>query len=248
MLKPLISIILVTRNACHTVEQALTSVVNQPYQNRELIIIDGGSTDGTLEVIRRFESAISFWASEPDEGIYDAMNKGIRAATGDWLYFLGADDILVYGLHRIAAYLRNTNTVYYGMAYLPTKNKVLGGHYSARELAMCNLCHQTIFYPRAVFGTMKFDTRYKILADYALNIQLWGDKRFRFRYIPELVAIYSTAGISNTEEDKLFHRDKPALVAKYLSRDIAAQRRRTKWRGAAKRVFDARGKLRGMLK
>ena len=90
-----ISIVTVSYNAAETIEQTISSVVNQTYENIEYIIIDGGSTDGTVDIIRKYEDRIAYWVSEPDKGIYDAKNKGIDAATGDYIYFLGADDILL---------------------------------------------------------------------------------------------------------------------------------------------------------
>ena len=77
------------------------SVVGQSYQNVEVIVIDGGSTDGTVEFLRDHEAEISVWLSEPDTGPYDAMNKGVENSRGDWVYFLGVDDLLVNCLHKI---------------------------------------------------------------------------------------------------------------------------------------------------
>ena len=89
-----ISIVTVSYDVAGTIEQTISSVVNQTYENIEYIIIDGGSTDGTVDIIRKYEDKIAYWVSETDRGIYDAMNKGIDVATGDYIYFLGADDIL----------------------------------------------------------------------------------------------------------------------------------------------------------
>ena len=89
-----ISIITVSYNAAATIERTILSVIRQTYPHMEYIVIDGGSTDGTVDIIRKYEDQIAYWVSEPDQGIYDAMNKGIRRATGDYIYFLGADDWL----------------------------------------------------------------------------------------------------------------------------------------------------------
>ena len=93
--KIIISIITVSYNAVKTIEQTISSVVNQSYSNIEYIIIDGGSTDGTVDIIKKYEDRIAYWVSEPDGGIYDAMNKGIKVATGDYIQIIGADDFLI---------------------------------------------------------------------------------------------------------------------------------------------------------
>src|SRR5512133_3088942 len=88
--RPLISIITVVYNGIKTIEQTIQSVINQPYPNKEYIIIDGGSTDGTVEVIRKYKSDLAYWISERDNGIYDAMNKGIALAKGELIGILNA--------------------------------------------------------------------------------------------------------------------------------------------------------------
>ena len=85
-LQPTFSIITITYNAVRLVEQTLLNVLSQSYPNIEYIVIDGGSTDGTVDIIKRYESGLTYWVSEPDKGIYDAMNKGLQKATGDYLW------------------------------------------------------------------------------------------------------------------------------------------------------------------
>lgn len=93
--KPLVSILTVVFNSARFLEETILSVLNQDYENLEFIIVDGGSTDGTIEVIRKYEHAINYWVSEPDKGISDAFNKAIILAAGDYLNFQGAGDYLV---------------------------------------------------------------------------------------------------------------------------------------------------------
>lgn len=91
--EPLVTVITVTYNCGHCLEETILSVLNQSYSNVEYIVIDAGSQDGTLELLNRYDHAIDYWVSEPDNGIYDAMNKGIRLSSGEWLNFLNAKDI-----------------------------------------------------------------------------------------------------------------------------------------------------------
>ena len=90
---PKISVVTVSYNAVTTIEETILSVVNQTYKNIEYIIIDGGSTDGTVDIIKKYADRIDYWVSEPDKGIYDAMNKGIVKSTGEWIHFLNAGDV-----------------------------------------------------------------------------------------------------------------------------------------------------------
>lgn len=94
---PKLTVISVSFNCAHDIEETILSVLKQTYSNIEYIIIDGGSTDGTLDVLRKYEYAIDYWVSEPDRGIYDAMNKGICLARGEWLNFMNAGDLFSGG-------------------------------------------------------------------------------------------------------------------------------------------------------
>src|SRR5260370_29878005 len=128
---PRITIITVVRNGAATLADCIQSVVRQRYPNLEHIIVDGASTDGTQDVIRGFEGRIARWVSEPDQGIYHAMNKATRMATGDWVLFLGAHDWLASDLARMAAHLTAPATIYYGDAYWPSRHRLYVGRFGA---------------------------------------------------------------------------------------------------------------------
>jgi len=211
--QPLVSIITVVLNGANTLGRAIESVVAQKFRGFEYIIIDGGSTDGTLEVIRQYESHLACWISEPDRGLYDAMNKGVSLSKGEWVYFLGADDYLLDGFTSAAERLKDDTTVYYGDVYRPVMGRTYDGRFSAYKLACRNICHQSIFYPRCVWEKFSYNLKYPVFADYDLNLRCFADNGLRFEYIPETIAVFSDeGGLSPTRTDSAFEKDKPALI------------------------------------
>ena len=126
--RPRITIVTVVYNNVNEIESTIQSVINQEYKNIEYIIIDGGSKDGTVEVIKKYDHLISYWVSEPDRGIYDAMNKGINKASGDWILFLNSGDVLidykiVENVFSKAQISYNDYDVLYGSAYLVNREE-----------------------------------------------------------------------------------------------------------------------------
>jgi glycosyltransferase involved in cell wall biosynthesis len=216
--RPMISIVTVVLNAATSLERTILSVVNQDFDDFEYVVIDGGSTDGSTDIIRKYESKIAYWCTEPDDGLYDAMNKGVRACRGKWILFLGADDVLVATLRDISEFLTDEQTVYYGNVYMPKRGLIYDGEFTAYKIMWKNICQQAIFYPRAVFESYSFDTKYKLWADYALNIACFGDKRFHFQYIERLICLFNdTSGKSANAEDERFSADREALIKANLS-------------------------------
>lgn len=176
---PLISIIVASFNSVNTLSRAIESVFSQTYLNKELIIIDGGSKDGSIDVLKRFDESISYWRSEPDRGIYDAWNKALDYSKGDWLYFLGADDYLWKSdvLEMISPKLMEAHPkfrVAYGKVNIVRENgTVLETNNEPWDKAKKNflqqmtLCHQGVFHDRNLFDLHgKFDDSFQILGDY----------------------------------------------------------------------------------
>lgn len=220
-----ISIITVVRNGAKTLEACIQSVIGQSYEDIEFIVIDGGSTDGTLDILRRHDNSISFWVSESDNGIYDAMNKGARHVTGDRILFLGSDDTLLADLRTVAPLLIHGDTIYYGDAYWRSRKRLYVGPFTTAKLARTNICHQTVFYPRAVFTKYTFNLRYSLQADWELNMRCFSDPEFRFQYIPVQVAIYNDLhGLSSVRRDLALEQDYITLMWRHFPWPIALWR------------------------
>ncbi|MGP1366243.1 MAG: glycosyltransferase family 2 protein [Schwartzia sp. (in: firmicutes)] len=201
-----ISIITVSYNAASTIEKTILSVIGQVYPNIEYIVIDGGSPDGTVEIIRKYGEKIAYWVSEPDEGIYDAMNKGIRRATGDYLYFLGADDWLCdrQVMCKVSEFIRlHPGYVFYmghvfqyqAALQLIKRECVKPSMDAIKHGVMCP--HQGLF-TRSDLMRSGFDTKYHVAADYAFLLRHIVDGA-TFCAMDIDVAYYSLFGASSDE-------------------------------------------------
>ena len=211
--QPLISIVTVVLNGADTLEGAIKSVVCQKFKGYEYIIVDGGSIDGSIEIIKQYESELTCWISEHDKGVYDAMNKAVSRAMGKWIYFLGADDHLLDGFETAANYLKDEKTLYYGDVYRPVMGRIYDGKFSAYKLACRNICHQGIFYPKYVWDKYSYDLEYPVFADYELNLRCFADIDIKFQYIPLTIAIFSDeGGLSASQCDVSFDKDKLSLI------------------------------------
>jgi glycosyltransferase involved in cell wall biosynthesis len=210
---PQLSIIIVVLNGAKTLRRAIESVLRQSYAHADLMIIDGGSTDGTLEIIETYSDQLSYFVSQKDEGIYDAMNHALENCRGDWCLFLGCDDVLLDCLHLVAPRLRHECAVYYGNVIWRSNGRIYDGQFSRFKLVYRNICHQSIFYPKSVFHK-KYDKRYPLLADYKHNIELWGSG-VDFRHVGYVVADYNDCGSASAGDD-LFLADKGQILRSNL--------------------------------
>lgn len=218
MKNPLISVIIATFNAGKTLQESLDSIFKQSYLDIELIIIDGLSTDDTLDIIKRNEDKISFWLSEKDDGVYDAMNKSLKYAKGDRIFFLGADDVLLPDFSSIIAHFKDENLIYYGKSKF--KKRIEGKSFSATYLSKRNIVHQSIFYPKGVFLKYNYELKYPILADYYLNIRCFSDGQFEFKFLPYLVSVFAAGGLSSTHKDEQFLSDKDQIFKENFNKVV----------------------------
>jgi glycosyltransferase involved in cell wall biosynthesis len=146
---PLVTVVTVVYNGAEHLERTIRSIINQSYNNIEYIIIDGGSTDGTVDIIKKYDQTVDYWVSEPDNGIYDAMNKGVSLACGDWINFMNAGDIFSdeTTLQQVFSDIMNYST--YDCIYSDT----LFNYKSGSQLITCDIhkrriIHQSIIYKK----------------------------------------------------------------------------------------------------
>lgn len=206
-----LSIITVVLNGAATLEACLKSVSRHTCPGVEHIVLDGGSTDGTVEILKRHAARLSCWHSEPDKGIYDAMNKGLKRATGSWILFLGCDDELAIDPAELIPRLKLPDTIYYGNAYWMKARRLHAGPFTAAKLARTNFCQQAVIYPKKALEKHPFNLRYKLQADWEVNMRCFRDPAFQFEYLPLTISNYNDAtGVSTTTRDH-------ALEADYLS-------------------------------
>lgn len=202
MNNPKISVVTVCYNAVDTIEKTMLSVINQTYPNIEYIIIDGASTDGTVDIIQKYRDKIAYFVSEPDKGIYDAMNKSLNIVTGEWVCFMNAGDVF------------HDNTVISNMGFDKITNDksigcVYGDYISKNKLRIIKVSctqpfykknnliinpsmgfhHQSLFVRVPLAKDLNFDNiTYKLCADYNMIYRLY-QKSFKFIYVPVVVSI-----------------------------------------------------------
>jgi len=223
-----LTIITPVLNNINDIESCLQSVVQQTYVYKEHWIIDGGSTDGTLEIIQKYAQQYDYikWVSGKDNGIYNAINKGIDKANGDWIYVLGSDDKLINNT-IIEDVFKNTEfqkfDVLYGKIMLRETSEVLGECTDIEGLKYSCTHHQATFTRKSVFEKLgKYEEKYRICADWAFTIRCFQTKGIKFKYIDVIVAIYAMTGFSNLAngtnvriKDKTFNADFFQLFEKF---------------------------------
>lgn len=198
---PKISVVTVVRNAVDALRSTVESVVAQTYDNIEYVIIDGASTDGTVDYVKKLGTRVDKFVSEPDKGIYDAMNKGIDASTGDFLIFMNAGDVF-YSTETVSKIFEGNEYSEFGVVYGDVAKKASDGVAvvkragEPRNSHRMFFCHQSAFYRREELVKEKFDISHRMSADIHQVKRLYK-KDVRFIRVDVPVAIFDTGGISN---------------------------------------------------
>ncbi|RLD79197.1 MAG: glycosyltransferase [Bacteroidetes bacterium] len=220
-----ISIITVTYNNQKTVEHTIQSVLNQTYPNIEYIIINGKSTDGTLEKIKKYKNKISKVVSEADQGMYDALNKGIEIATGEVIGFLHADDFYndKYVIEKIANIFntQNIDSLYGDLEYVSASNpeKIIrnwkAGQFSIKELKKGWMPpHPTFFVKKEVYTKLGvFNLKFRIAADYDLMLRFLGKHKISTIYLPKVLVKMRWGGTSNRSISNIIQKSKEDYIA-----------------------------------
>lgn len=221
-----ISVVTVCYNAVKELERTMLSVLNQTYDNVEYIVIDGGSTDGTVEIIKKYADRLAYWVSEPDKGIYDAMNKGIRIATGEWLLFLNAGDIF-YSKDTLSSMIKH----YDGKARILRGNiirkykrfNVKSTGVTKQDPDIMDMFnntfhHQACLIQKTLFDEVGYyDTDYQLCADWKFFFDCVVKHKISSYYVDMPVAFFKMDGVSSMNTKKCIEEHRRYLIQLYGS-------------------------------
>lgn len=194
-----LSVVTINYNNRDGLRKTIESVVNQTYKDFEYIVIDGGSTDGSVDVIKEYADRIDYWVSEPDKGIYNAMNKGIDVAKGEYCIFLNSGDIFSSSdiIDECVPFLDGTDIV---AGYIQTDSGLVWGRPKELTLAYfyekCSLPHPASFITTSLLKKYRYDENLKIVSDWKFFIQVIIIDNCRLKSIDVIVSVFDTNGIS----------------------------------------------------
>ena len=208
--KPLITVITVVFNGASTIEDTIQSVLNQTYSNIEYIIIDGGSNDGTVDILKQYEHAIDYWVSEKDSGLYDAMNKGITLASGTYIGMLNADDLFA-GREVMQDYAdrfcaTNVDAIFSSLNIVEQGNiKKILRKYRIGRLGAWMLrigvmpAHPTFYCKRSCLESAgPYNTSYRIAADFEMLVRLCVKQKISWEFLDKVSVVMRSGGVSNS--------------------------------------------------
>lgn len=203
MNEPKLSIITINFNDVYGLQRTMNSVFEQTFTDFEYIVIDGGSGDGSLDLIKENAKTIAHWVSEDDSGIYNAMNKGIKAATGEYLLFLNSGDVLteVSALKDFTDHPSFDGDIIYGDYKFKDGEKIYPDELTPSYFMRTSLPHQSTLFKKTVFDVMGlYDEKYKVGADRAFYIKCYLSGKFKFQHVKYFLTLFDLSGLSNDLE------------------------------------------------
>lgn len=227
-----ISVITVCLNAEETIEETILSIESQAYKNVEHIIIDGASTDNTVAIINKHKDDLAHFISEPDKGLYDAMNKALKLASGDFIIFLNANDTFYDEnvLNTVVETLEKNSDVkilYGDILNLCKKRKIskIQNYNNISDIFFFvneNICHQCIFYHKSLFEKYGYYSQdYKIYSDWDFNLKCIVEKKVCIKYLPLVISKFQLGGISSSGNNlEILKNEKKLLTNKYFKKYI----------------------------
>lgn len=224
-----ISVITICYNAKAEIENTLKSVISQTaFENVEYIVIDGNSTDGTKEIIEKYRDKISYYVSEPDSGIYDAMNKGIKAAGGDFVIFLNAGDFYINELvfEQFLPYIEKTKSdlvignLFAFNKYTADVVRIDEGFIDKFLFNYQSVPHPCTFFRRSIFDKVGlYDENYKIVSDFEWYLKYFNTFDGNYLYVDKYVAVFDLNGVCSNEANAQRHKEeRNEVVDKYFSK------------------------------
>jgi len=209
-METILSVITINKNNASGLEKTIQSVLQQTYSNYEFIVIDGNSTDNSKTIIEKYSNQIHYSVSEPDNGIYEAMNKGIKQATGKYCLFLNSGDCLAtISILQIVNDEINNEDIIYGDILLDQDYKMIPYAYTdnltIKYLLKYVIPHQATFIKKELFEKCGlYDPTYKIVGDWAWILNCFVSTNINYRHIPKFISIYDTTGLSFNKENEKF--------------------------------------------
>ncbi|MDR2080560.1 MAG: glycosyltransferase [Campylobacteraceae bacterium] len=220
----LVSIITIVFNGANYIEDTILSVLNQTYKNIEYIIIDGSSTDGTIDIIKKYENKINFWISEKDNGIYDAMNKGTLKARGKWLNYMNSGDRFYKNttIEDVSKELNKAGNiaVIYGNTEIvfDKYNKYIRYAKSSGHKYHHQFIHQSSFIRHDIAMKYLYDTKFKIAGDTDFFTKIYN-KGYEFVKIDNIISVFSISGISSDLNLKMY-LEEAVIIGKYSKLEL----------------------------
>jgi len=232
-----LSIITINKNNRKGLEKTCLSVVSQTYKSFEWIIIDGASEDGSVNIIQEHIAKVNYWVSEPDSGVYNAMNKGIKRANGEYLLFLNSGDFLLHPW-TLQEFIAEIAVCEYADVYFCDG---LGSDYSLIKspskitfdfLLNKTINHQNSYTSRKLFDNELYDENYHIVSDWLFFIVNLIKRNIVFYRLEVKTSVYSLGGISSTQQEKFLAERKHALTALYQAGYIS----NAQWKKAVSKI------------